>query len=279
LSAGKKCGWPARIFVERDVRQGEANPAMTNDKNRMGQVRSRMGSAGWMVPMCALACLGATCDVETIFSATFEADTIGAAPATAQAVGTVRVEKGGGTVTVVASPVPGGPDKWVRISHPTAVSNETSFLIDATRAPGNGTTSLLATLLIPSPGPRPNPAVARALATVQFESTLPGGQSAAFMHLDFMDTGTIRIDDAPSSTFGSFPFGEPFTLSVSNEVTPTSGTAHISLLSPASGQVDHPINFLNVARTFNSVRFWIGFQFASSFSVDDLSLLFAPPPG
>ena len=132
-------------------------------------------------------------------------------------------------------------------------------------------------MFIPAPGPRPNPGVARALATVQFESALPGGQAAAFMHLDFMDTGTIRINDDPGTSFGSFPFGEPFTLSVSNEVTPAAATAHISLLSPGTGQVDHAIDFVSTARRFNAVRFWVGFQFASSFFVDDLTLLYAPP--
>ena len=229
------------------------------------------------VPLLALACLGADCDVETLFSATFESDTSGFPPASAQTVGTVRVEKGSGTVTVAAS-VPGGTaDKWVRINHPVAPSNETSFLIDATRMPGNGTTSLLATMFIPNPGPRPNPNLARALATVQFESNLGGGQAAAFMHLDFMDNGTIRIDDVPSSSFGSFPFNQPFTLAVSNQITPTTGNAHISLLSPGSGEVDHPITFLGVARSFTTVRFWIGYQWVSSFSVDDLSVLYSPP--
>jgi hypothetical protein len=252
---------------------------MTNDESVRASGRVSKWVAGWMVPVCAMVCLGATCDVETIFSATFEADATGAPPATAQTVGTVRVEKGAGSVIVVPSPVPvSGSDKWVRISHPTAITPETSFLIDATRTPGNGTTSLLGTMMIPNPGPRPNPNVARALATVQFESALPGGQSAAFMHLDFMDTGTIRIDDSPSSSFGTFPFGQPFTLAVSNQVTPSNATAHISLLSPATGEVDHPISFVSTARRFNSVRFWVGFQFASTFFVDDLSMLYAPPP-
>jgi hypothetical protein len=233
--------------------------------------------AGSAVPLLALACLGADCDVETLFSATFESDASGFPPAAAQTVGTVRVEKGSGTVSVVGA-VPGGTaDKWVRINHPVAPSVETSFLIDATRMAGNGTTSLLATLFIPNPGPRPNPNLARALATVQFESHQPGGQAPAFMHLDFMDTGTIRIDDVPSSSFGSFPFDQPFTLAVSNKITPTTGSAHISLLSPGSGEVDHPISFLGVARSFNSVRFWIGYQWISSFYVDDLSVLYSPP--
>ncbi|HEY0714323.1 MAG TPA: hypothetical protein VGF45_16695 [Polyangia bacterium] len=245
-----------------------------NDVARVGAQRL----TGSIIPVCALFCLGASCDVETLFSANFEADANGAPPASAQSVGTVRVQKGGGSVIVVPSPVPvTTPDKWVRISHPTATTPETSFIVDATRTPGDGTNSLLATLMIPAPGPRPNPAVARALATVQFESALPGGQSAAFMHLDFMDTGTIRIDDDPNNTVGSFPFGEPFTLAVSNEVTPSAATAHISLLSPAEGQTDHPIDFVSTARRFNSVRFWVGFQFASTFFVDDITMLHAPP--
>jgi hypothetical protein len=251
---------------------------MTNEATP-AQRRAGKWVAGWMIPVCAMVCLGATCDVETIFSANFEADANGAPPATAQSVGTVRIEKGAGSVIVVPSPVPvTSPDKWVRISHPTAVTPETSFIVDATRTPGNGTTSLLATLMIPTPGPRPNPNITRALATVQFESALPGGQSAAFMHLDFMDTGTIRIDDNPGNTVGTFPFGQPFTLAVSSEVTPSAATAHISLLSPAEGQKDQPISFVNTARRFNSVRFWVGFQFASTFFVDDVTMLYAPPP-
>jgi hypothetical protein len=238
--------------------------------------RWRARVAGSAVPLLALACLGADCDVETLFSATFESDPSGLPPSPTQTVGTVRVEKGGGAVTVAAA-VPGGtPDRWVRINHPLATTAETSFLIDATHVPGNGTTTLLATLFIPTPGPRPTPSLARALATVQFESNLTG-QSPAFMHLDFMDTGTIRIDDVPSSSFGTFPFDQPFTLVVGNKITPTTGNAHISLLSPASGEVDHPISFLGLARSFTTVRFWIGYQWVSSFYVDDLSVLYSPP--
>lgn len=243
-----------------------------------GVTRTGVRAARWAVPALAMASLAANCDVTTLFSATFEGDTIGAAPSTTQTVGTTRVEAGDGTVLVSATPVSGGTaDKWVRINHPIARSIETSFLTDVIHPPGNGTTSLIGSLFIPNPGPRPNPSIARALATVQFEERLPDGQSGAFMHLDFMDNGTVRIDDDPTSNFGSFPFNQAFTISVSNEVTPSTGTAHITLLSPASGQVDHTLGFLNVARQFTTVRFWVGFQFASSFYVNDLSVLFAPP--
>lgn len=253
--------------------------AVTTNTNVETNWRYRsMRWARWVIPLGALSCLGASCDVSTIFSANFESDVIGSPPAAAQTTGTVRVEKGGGSVTAVASPAPDTrPGTWVRVSHPTASSSETSFLVDATQSAGEGSTTLLASLFIPSPGPRPNPNVARALATVQFERALGNGQAPSYMHLDFMDTGVVRIDDLGSSSFGSFPFDQPFNLSVSTQVSATDATARISLLSPASGQVDHPVSFVNVARDFNSVRFWVGFQFASTFFVDDISILHSPP--
>ncbi|HEU4406874.1 MAG TPA: hypothetical protein VFS43_16525 [Polyangiaceae bacterium] len=65
--------------------------------------------------------------------------------------------------------------------------------------------------------------------------------------------------------------------SVSTQVSSSSASATISLLSPASGQVDRPISFVNVARDASSVRFWVGYQFASTFFVDDISILHSPP--
>jgi hypothetical protein len=231
----------------------------------------------FVLMVAAVPCLGAECEAETRFSASFESNTQGAPPDPVQPTGRVRVESGAGSVLVVPTPAGGDPDKWVRIRHPVANTNPTAMIADLSRSAGNGTTTLIATLFIPPPGPRPNPGLARALATVQFETTLPDGQAPSFMHLDFMDTGEVRIDDLPSTTFGSFPFGEPFTISVGSEVTPSNATAHITLLSPASGQVDRPIGSANLARAFSAVRFWIGFQFAATFFIDDLTVLHVPP--
>jgi hypothetical protein len=228
-----------------------------------------------LVPLCAVFSLAANCDVETLFSDNFEADVIGSPPGANAPTGHVRVEKGSGSVTVASSPAPStNAGKWTRIAHSGINTPETSMIVDLTRAAGNGTSTLLATLFIPDPGPRPAsfPSLSRALATVQFEETLGGGQAGAFLHLDFMDTGNVRLDDNPGSLFGSYPLGQPFILVVSNEVPGGPATAHISLLSPASGQVDHPVEFPTLAPSFNAVRFWIGAQFISSFFVDDLTV-------
>jgi hypothetical protein len=237
--------------------------------------RGRNGLAEVMVPLCAALCLGADCDVETLFSDNFETDIVGSSPSPNPGTGHVRLEKGDGTVTVVSSPAPASnAGKWTRITHNHVNTTETSMVLDLTRPAGAGTSTLLATMFIPDPGPRPPafPNFPRALATVQFEQTFFDGQAGAFLHLDFMDTRNVRIDDNPGTTFGSFPFGQPFFLLVSNEVGGGAATAHITLTSPGSGQVDHPIAFPSLAPGFNAVRFWIGAQFISSFSVDDITV-------
>jgi hypothetical protein len=237
---------------------------MQSNKRRVGLV---------MVALCAAMSLAANCDVETLFSDNFETDIVNGAPAAAAPTGHIRVEKGNGSVLVVNSPAPASnPGKWTRISHSGFNTPETSMILDLTRASGSQTSTLLATMLVPDPGPRPPqfPGLARALGTVQFEETLGGGQAGAFLHLDFMDTGVVRIDDGPS--FGSYPFGQPFTLIVSNEPGAGSATAHITLGGAASGQIDRPIAFPGLVPSFNAVRLWIGAQFTSSFLVDDLTV-------
>jgi hypothetical protein len=238
----------------------------------------RTRDMGVVVPLLAAFCLAATCDAETLFSDNFEADAIGANPSAAAPTGRVRVQAGDGSVTVVGSPAPASnPGKWTRIRHNGVNSPETSMIADLTRAGGGGTGTLLATLFIPTPGPRPpgSPSFPRALATVQLEETFPDGQAGTIVHLDFMDTGSVRIDDDPGSTFGSFPFGQPFSLILGNEVA--AATAHITLVSPASGQVDHPNQFPSLAAGLNAVRFWIGAQFISTFYVDEITVLDTPP--
>jgi hypothetical protein len=123
------------------------------------------------------------------------------------------------------------------------------MVTDFTRPGGGGTTTLVATPYIPSPGPRPPgaPNLPRALATVELDQGF-FGQSAEVTHLDFMDTGNVRIDDDPGSLFGSFPFDQPFSLFLSNEVTSaSSATAHVTLLAGASGQADRPNRFRGIA--------------------------------
>jgi hypothetical protein len=205
-----------------------------------------------------------SCSSTTVLLANFKNDTIGSSPATAQPTGTVSVEPGAGTVTVVAAPRPELPsNKWAGISHPFAQTNLTQIKGKFTQF-GTGNYGLLASLHIPS---------GSGVVTVQFEasdkSPLPFGD---FMHLDFMPEGDVRIDDT-NVRFGHFPRDENFVLSVNLVITATSATAEISLLGgEASGSTNVNIgaNVLPLARQFGAVTFQVGSFHKATFFVDDI---------
>lgn len=201
------------------------------------------------------------CKATTVLLANFNNDAIGSSPSTNQSTGTVMLNQGQGSITVVGSPNSQPPlNKWAMISHPAAPSEQTEFTSIFSRFFGTGKYGLLCSMHIPS---------GAGVVTVQFETF---NQNADFMHLDFMPEGNVRIDDS-NVRFGHFPRDTNFVLSVALDITSSTATAEISLLgSGASGNITTNVQpiFLPVARQFGSVKFWVGFQHQANFFVDDI---------
>jgi hypothetical protein len=245
-------------------------------RREMGFRRTGNGSANGLefsrrtllaAPLLGAPFLVTGCSTETLLSATFDVESVGGPPAFSQPVGTVSTLVGSGTVTVSNSPDPSSTDQWVKISHPSAPTPETSMKCDLSSFGGDGQFDLIATLFVPSGG---------AVPTVQFETFgQPVSNFLNFLHLDFLTDGTVRIDDKSSTAFGSFPHDRSFLLLVSLNISASGATASITLSGAASGSANYTIDpsLINVARQFGAVRFWMGFQFAGSYYVNDISVL------
>ncbi|MGH7648925.1 MAG: hypothetical protein ACREND_12460 [Gemmatimonadaceae bacterium] len=204
----------------------------------------------------------AGCSAQTLLSAAFHDDTIGTPPQPAQTVGTVNVDNGDGTVLVVTSPT-GNSEKWVQIEHNDVNGAQTGMQgVFAQRKTG-GTFALLAVMYIPS---------GAGAATLSFEPFFSGPHDYNyFLHVDFMPDSTVRIDDG-RATFGKFPHDQFFTISASLTYG-DSITAHFQLLGTgASGSADYtlPAGNANIARDFNSIRFWMGSNYTGLFDVDNI---------
>lgn len=212
----------------------------------------------------SLTMLLTACNSTMVLRANFNANTIGSPPTAAQDIGTVSLDQGAGTITVVDPPAAGLAEKWVRISHPTPISPQTAMTARFSGPGGAGRYGLLTQLFIPSD---------TGIVTVQFEpfSTRPDSY-ANFLHLDFMPEGDIRVDDG-TMRFGRFPRDRAFLLTVGLDITATRATVHVRLAGAgASGSADVPINprFLSAAMQFSAVKFWMGFEHTGSFYVDDI---------
>jgi hypothetical protein len=226
--------------------------------------RRSLSGALCLGSLLILLLLATACNSTTVLLANFNSDTVGSPPGSAQATGTVAVDPGAGSVTVVAAPAPALPaNKWVQISHPTAPSPQTGMRGRFSRFDGLGNYTLLTSLYIPN---------GTETVTVQFEPFVEPNEYFGFMHLDFMPEGDVRVDDGPVR-FGHFPRDQAFVLSVNLVVTATTATAHISLMGTgASGTQDVSVDpsLLSAARQFGAVRFWMGFQWHGLFFADDI---------
>lgn len=243
-----------------------SNNSRTDRVSVQPRAARRLPSALLVGTLLGLLLLSTACNSTTVLQANFSSDAAGSPPASAQATGTVLLDPGAGSITVVDAPAPGlAANKWARISHPTAPSPQTGLRGTFSRFDGAGDYGLLASMYIPS---------GTQVVTVQFETFTPqsSGNFPSFLHLDFMPEGDVRIDDS-SVRFGHFPRDQSFVLSVNLVITATSATAHITLLGTgASGSIDVPVNpsFLVLARQYGGVRFWMGFQWTGTFFVDDI---------
>jgi hypothetical protein len=207
--------------------------------------------------------LASGCATETLFQSGFNNNPIGAPPPAAQTVGTIVPAGLPGSIVVVAAP-PGAPaaEHWVQISR-AAGPDITTMLCNFSQFRGDGTYTLLASLFIPS---------GSGLATVEFDtSPISSPMSTGFLHLDFMQNNTVRINDDAKQTWGTFPRDQFFSLAVTLEITATSATAHMSLFGTGtSGTKDFDVTPLFLAQQIGAVKFWMGFPWTGSFDVTDI---------
>lgn len=243
------------------------NPVMDSHNRFAGMhLRDKSRKLLRAAPLLLLVVLLTACNSNTVLLVNFNSDTVGSPPGTVQSTGTVALDVGAGTVTVVAAPAAGMPNnKWGRISHPTAPSAQTAMRCNFENVSGPGHYGLISVMYIPS---------GTGVVTIAFE---PAGQPASsylnFLHIDLMPEGNVRINDDSKTLFGSFPHDQSFTLNVVLDITDSSATAEVSLVGGvASGNTTVTIEpaFMPIARQFGAVRYWMGFQHQGSFFVDDV---------
>lgn len=202
-----------------------------------------------------------SCDAVTIFQSSFSSNTVGSPPAHTQATGTVDVSGDPGSV-VITGPVSGSTGNWAKISRAEELSSISVMQCNLTGPSGQGSYSMLAALFIPT---------GSGLATVEFASANLGPGPIGFLHLDFLENNTIRLDDDNSQVFGTFPRDQFFTVAVTLEVTASSTAVHIQLYGTgASGTKDYNVTTPSLATQFGSVRFWMGYPWIGSFYVTDI---------
>jgi hypothetical protein len=215
-----------------------------------------LGSIGFLF-------LLAGCNSVTLFQSSFSSHAVGAPPSHNQSTGTIDIAGAPGSVMIVPPP-PTATGNWAQISRTGGPGAPiTTMQCSLSQFKGDGSYSLLAVLFIPS---------GSGLATVEFETFGQASPSfAGFLHLDFLRTNTVRINDDPAQVFGTFPRDQFFTLAVTLDITPSSATAHMQLFGTgASGSKDFNVTPLFLARQFGAVKFWMGFPWNGSFDVTDI---------
>lgn len=214
---------------------------------------------GWV--FLALLFQGASCDSETLFQASFASNAVGSPPAHAQATGTIAVDGPTNNVVVVGAPA-GATGNWARITRTSGQTSVTAMQCNLSAFRGDGSYGLITSLYIPS---------GAQVVTLQFESF---GQSPSdyqsFLHLDFLQNNTVRIDDEDSSAFGTFPRDQSFVVAVTLTISGSTATAHVDLLGSATGSADHALIPAVLAHQFGAVRYWVGFPWVGSFYVGDV---------
>lgn len=231
------------------------------------QYRPRLGTAIWRgilsIVSFVVIVLMAGCSSETLFQSDFDPTPTGQPPAHDQKVGTANVDGPQGSVVVIAAPVaPSG--KWVQITRANGPSvSGMQGVFSQFRGDGNYTFSAI--LFIPSRS---------GLATVQFETfNQPVSTVGSFLHLDFMQDNTVRLDDNDATKFGSFPRDQAFIVQVTLNISPSAQTAHVVLSGAgASGQADYNIlpPFIPMAHQFGAIRVWMGFPWTGSFDATNI---------
>lgn len=237
--------------------------AVTNRTNRDGSTSHRRLARALLhcVPLVLLLVLTA-CNTNTTLLVNFNLDTIGLPPASIQSAGSVALNVGAGSVTVVAAPTPGmSAGKWGHIHHPTASGAQTALRGDFAQFGGPGRYSLVSVLYIPR---------GTGLVSVALESSRQ--PAADFLRLDFTPEGNVRINGSPT-VFGDFPHDQSFVLNVVLDVSHNSAVAEISLLGGmalGSATVGIDPSSTVAARQFSAVKYVMGHEHTGSFFVDDI---------
>lgn len=215
----------------------------------------------YCTPLLLLLVLTA-CNTNTALLVNFNLDTVGSPPAPTQSAGSVALNVGAGSVTVVAAPTPGmSADKWGHIHHPTPSGAQTVLRGDFARFGGPGRYSLVSVLYIPRE---------TGVVSVALESS--SQPAADFLRLDFMPEGNVRINGGPT-VFGDFPHDQSFALNVVLDVSDNSAVAEISLLGGmalGSATVSIDPSSMLAARQFSAVTYVMGHEHTGSFFVDDI---------
>ena len=213
----------------------------------------------------ALLLVAASCPpgtATTVLLANFASDALGGPPSQQQAIGTVSSTDGAGTVRVVSAP-PGSSGKWAEINHPNAPAPETIMLCNfAQSGPASRVYAFLAVFYIPT---------GCQVATLEFDTGVWGSPpNQGFFHLDFMPSNTVRLDDG-STTFGTFPRDQVFTVSVQIDARSSTPIAHLLLNgSGASGSLDYNLQTPFLAQQIGAVRIWMGYQWKGHFDVSQI---------
>jgi hypothetical protein len=226
------------------------------------RIASRLQLAGLLAAAGTLFALGG-CGPETLFQSSFSSSAVGSPPSPTQQVGTVTFSGDPGSVLIVR-PVPGSSENWVQISRAGKQSAISTLQGNLAKTYPDGTYGFLGAIFIPS---------GSGLASVEFDTGPFGAPpSTSFLHLDFLQNGTVRFDDDPGATFGTFPHDKFFTLSVAMDVTATTAVAHVTLLGTGTsgGTFDYTIKQPGFARQYGAIRLWMGFPWTGSFDMTDL---------
>ena len=105
--------------------------------------------------------------------------------------------------------------------------------------------------------------------------SIPAPQGAPpyidFLHFDFMQNNTVRINDDGNTAFGTFPRDQVFSITVSLNIAASNTTAHMQLFGPgAAGSADYNVTPLVLAQQLGAVKFWMGYPWTGSFKVTNI---------
>jgi hypothetical protein len=237
-------------------------PIGTNKNNRHPFPASLLRPLAIMTAAAASA-LTTGCSSVTLFQSAFNSNAVGVVPAHVQATGTIDVAGVPGGVLVV-DPPPGANEHWAKISRTSGPQSPiSSMFCNFSAVKGPGTYSLAAAMFIPS---------GSGLATVEF-MTSPSGSppNIGFLHLDFMEDGTVRLDDDPGQIWGSYQHDKSFDLFVTLDITATTAIAHLSLIgSGTSSSKDYTVPLGKFAHQIGAVNVWMGSPWGGSFDITDI---------
>jgi len=211
----------------------------------------------------SLSLLLAGCASQTLFQSNFGATPVGQAPAPMQAVGTAGVFGAPGGAVIAPSPI-GTGGNFLQVNRVGQV--DVGMQGKLAQFLGDGSYTFDATMYMPS---------GSGTASISFEpSSAPlGSPFSSFMHLDFLDSNFVRIDDI-TTTGLAFPRDQPFIVQVTLQIGSPQSTAHIVLAGAGTSgsPVDYTIlpPFQGASHDFGAIRIWMGFDHHGPFDATNV---------